>query len=149
MSHRAMGLVLAGCLLATHVLPGPTRAEGLDAGLWRSVQRPTLNGIEGPSRESMRCLRDTEVADLDRLFSPVFGTTNSACERVEHESTPQRLRWRLQCRGQLDMDVAGEFVFERPDRYTATIVAISSMLGKTMQEVHTRIEADRVGACKE
>ena len=47
------------------------------------------------------------------------------------------------------MDVAGEFVFERSDRYTATIVAISSMLGKTMQEVHTRIEADRVGACKE
>ena len=78
----------------------------------------------------------------------MFGTTNSACEQIEHELTPQRLRWRLQCRGQLDMDVAGEFVFERPDRYTATIVAISSMLGKMMQEVHTRIEAERVGECE-
>ena len=96
----------------------------------------------------MRCLRDADVNDLDRTFSPVYGTTNSACEQVEHEFTPQRLKWRLQCRGQLDMDVAGEFVFERPDRYTATIVAVSSMLGKTMQEVHTRIEAERVGDCK-
>ena len=54
----------------------------------------------------------------------------------------------MQYRGQLDMDVAGEFVFERRDRYTATIVASSSMLGKLMQETHTRIEAERVGDCK-
>jgi hypothetical protein len=146
MLHRATILILAGALLATST--ATARADGLDPGLWRSVQTPTLNGITGPPRESMRCLRDADVNDLDRTFSPVYGTTNSACERVEHDFTPQRLKWRLQCRGQLDMDVAGEFVFERPDRYTATIVAVSSMLGKTMQEVHTRIEAQRVGECK-
>jgi hypothetical protein len=135
-------------LAAATVAWGPARGEGLEAGLWRTVQTPTLNGVVGPPSESKRCLRAAEVGDLSRTFSPVFGTTNSACERVEHELTPQRLRWRLQCRGQLDMDVAGEFVFERPDRYTATIVAISSMLGKTMQEVYTRIEAERVGECE-
>jgi hypothetical protein len=143
-----MSLILAGTLAAASVMGLPARADGLDAGLWRSVQTPTLNGIAAPPRESMRCLRDADVSDLNRTFSPVYGTTNSACEQVEHAFTPQRLKWRLQCRGQLDMDVAGEFVFERPDRYTATIVAVSSMLGKTMQEVHTRIEAERVGDCK-
>ena len=148
MPHIAMGLILAGCLVAASAVTMPARADGLEAGLWRSVQTPTINGIAGPPRELMRCLRDADVNDLDRTFSPVYGTTNSACERVEHEFTPQRLKWRLQCRGQLDMDVAGEFVFERPDRYTATIVAASSMLGKTMQDVHTRIEAQRVGDCK-
>ena len=148
MPHATMGLILAGCLAATGVLAMPAHADGLEAGLWRSRQTPTLNGIAGPPRESMRCLRDADVNDLDRTFSPVYGTTNSACEQVEHEFTPQRLKWRLQCRGQLDMDVAGEFVFERRDRYTATIVASSSMLGKPMQETQTRIEADRVGDCK-
>jgi Protein of unknown function (DUF3617) len=148
MPHSAMGLILAAWLVATSALTGPARADGLEAGLWRSVQTPTLNGVATPPRESMRCLRSADVNDLDRTFSPVYGTTNSACERVEHEFTPQRLRWRLQCRGQLDMDVAGEFVFERSDRYTATIVAVSSMLGKIMQEVHTRIEAQRVGECQ-
>jgi Protein of unknown function (DUF3617) len=133
---------------ATAATAPRVHAEGLQSGLWRSIQTPALNGIVGPPRETMRCLRDAEVADLERTFSPVYGTTNSACEQVEREFTPQRLKWRLQCRGQLDMDVAGEFVFERPDRYTATIVASSSMLGKLMQETHTRIEAERVGECQ-
>lgn len=150
MSHNGKGTILAACLVAASALmaPSPARADGLQAGLWRSVQTPTLNGMVGPPRETMRCLRDADVNDLDRTFSPVYGTTNSACEQVEHEFTPQRLKWRLQCRGQLDMDVAGEFVFERTDRYTATIVALSSMLGKVMQQVHTRIEAERVGECQ-
>jgi hypothetical protein len=147
MSHRAKSLVLAGCLVAISVSIS-AHAEGIDAGLWRSVQTPTINGIAGPPRETARCLREAEVSDLKRTFSPVYGTTNSACEQIEEELTPQRLKWRLQCRGQLDMDVAGEFVFERRDRYTATIVASSSMLGKVMQEVHTRIEAQRVGECQ-
>ena len=65
-----------------------------------------------PTRRPCAASRPTEVADLDKTFSPVSRTTNSTCERVEHELTPQRLKWRLQCKGQLDMDVAGEFVFE-------------------------------------
>ena len=148
MQRSAMGLIVAACVAAASASTMPARADGLEAGLWRSVQTPTLNGMAGPPRETMRCLRDADVNDLERTFSPVYGSTNSACEQVEREFTPQRLKWRLQCRGQLDMDVAGEFVFERPDRYTATIAAVSSMLGKTMQEVLTRIEAERVGACQ-
>jgi hypothetical protein len=149
--EMAVGRTLRVTVVAAAVVVAQgvaARADGLDAGLWRTVQTPTLNGVAGPPRESRRCLRAADVADLDRTFSPVFGTTNSACERVEHELTPQRLKWRLQCRGQLDMDVAGEFVFERPDRYTATVVASSSMLGKPMQEVRTQIEAERIGDCE-
>ncbi|HZO47199.1 MAG TPA: DUF3617 family protein [Xanthobacteraceae bacterium] len=148
MPYRSNALILS-CLLVAATLAAPAaRADGLEAGLWRSNQTVTLNGNPVPPRETMRCLRDAEVNDLERTFSPVYGTTNSACEQTEQEFTPQRLKWRLQCRGQLDMDVAGEFVFERRDRYTATIVASSSMLGKLMQETHTRIEAERVGECK-
>jgi hypothetical protein len=147
MQRNIVGIILLAAAGAAIVAPG-AHADGLDAGLWRSIQTPTLNGIAGPPRETMRCLRDADVNDLDRTFSPVYGTTNSACEQTEHQFTPQRLKWRLQCRGQLDMDVAGEFVFERRDRYTATIVASSSMLGKLMQETLTRIEAERVGECK-
>ena len=147
MQRNIAGMIL---LAATLVAAAGrcAHADGIQPGLWRSIQTPTVNGITAPPRETTRCLRDAEVNDLKRTFSPVYGTTNSACEQVEDEFTPQRLKWRLQCRGQLDMDVAGEFVFERSDRYTATIVANSSMLGKPMQEVRTRIEAERVGECK-
>src|SRR5262249_59026059 len=104
-------------------------------------------GQTAPEAQNMRCLSPDDVGDLGRTFSPVSRTTNSACERVEFESTPQRLKWRLQCRGQLDMDVAGEFVFDRPDHYTATVLASSSMMGQVMQRVRTAIEGQRVGEC--
>ena len=67
----------------------------------------------------MCCLMPEAVADLDTTFSPVSRTTNSSCERVEHELTPQRLKWRLQCSGQIDMDVQGEFNFDSPEHYVA------------------------------
>jgi hypothetical protein len=137
----AVTVALAGCLAAG------ARADGLEAGLWRTRQSVIINGLVGPPRDSTRCLTASAVADLDRTFSPVYGTTNSACEQVEHEFTPQRLKWRLQCKGQADQDVTGEFIFERPDRYTASIQARFSMLGKLLQEVVTTIEADRVGEC--
>src|SRR6516165_7714802 len=101
-----------------------------------------------PDRRCRRIARRPEaVADLDKTFSPISRTTNSTCERVEHESTPQRLKWRLQCTGQIDMDVAGEFTFDSPEHYTATVTARSFMLGRLMQSVRTSIEGQRVGDC--
>src|SRR5260370_27705650 len=80
-----------------------------------------MEGVAGPPQQSIRCLTPEAVADLDKTFSPISRTTNSTCERVEHESTPQRLKWRLQCIGQIDMDVAGEFTLYSPEHYTAAI----------------------------
>jgi hypothetical protein len=48
---------------------------------------------------------------------------------VEHEVSPPRLKWRLQCTGQVDMDVAREFTFDSPEHYSATIAAGSFMQG--------------------
>jgi hypothetical protein len=57
------------------------------------------------------------------------------------------LKWRLQCKGQLDMDVAGEFTCDSPEHYSATITARSFMQGRLMQDVRTSIEGQRVGEC--
>src|SRR5262245_52153019 len=139
----------AGALALALVLvaPADAGADGLRAGQWQTVQTPEINGVVGPPQQGTRCLTPEAVGDLDRTFSPVSRTTNSTCERVEHEVSPQRLRWRLQCRGQLDMDVAGEFIFDNPEHYSATITARSSMQGRLMQEVRTTIEGERVGDC--
>jgi hypothetical protein len=123
-------------------------ADGLQAGQWKVVSKPENNGIAGPQMENMRCLTEDDVKDLDRTFSPVSRTTNSTCERTEHESTSQRLKWRLQCTGQLDMDVAGEFLFDSPQHYTATVTARSSMMGRMLNDVRTTIEGQRVGECR-
>ena len=122
-------------------------ADGLLAGEWHTVQTPEINGVIGPPQKGTRCLTPEAVADLDTTFSPVSRTTNSSCERVEHELTPQRLKWRLQCSGQIDMDVQGEFNFDSPEHYVAIITARSFMQGRLMQSVRTSIAGQRVGDC--
>jgi hypothetical protein len=140
--------ILNGCLIAAGLLAANAAgADGLQAGLYRIEQSPVIDGVQAPVQRSTRCLTAEAVADLDTTFSPVSRTTNSACERTEHDSTPQRLKWRLQCRGQLDMDVAGEFLFETPERYTATLSTEASMAGQVMQRSRVTIAAQRVGDC--
>jgi hypothetical protein len=144
-----MALKRAGALAALFCLATMWHADadGLRAGQWQTVQTPEINGVAGPPQRGTRCLTPEAVADLDRTFSPISRTTNSTCERVEHESTPQRLKWRLQCTGQIDMDVEGEFTFDTPEHYAATIVARSFMQGRLMQSVRTSIEGQRLGDC--
>jgi hypothetical protein len=138
---------LAAGIVALFGAPA-AQADGLQAGLWSVRQSPVINDMTGPVQQNLRCLTAEAVADLDKTFSPVSRTTNSACERVEHESTPHKLKWRLQCTGQLNMDVAGEFVFETPQRYTATVTTEASMAGQLMQKSRVTIEAQWIGECK-
>jgi hypothetical protein len=144
------GRLRAGLTAGVFLFAGTAvaRSDGLQAGLWSVRQSPVINDMTGPIQQNLRCLTPEAVADLDKTFSPVSRTTNSACERVEHESTPQRLKWRLQCTGQLDMDVAGEFIFETPQKYTATVTTEATMAGRLMQKSQVTIEAQWIGECQ-
>src|SRR5262249_5045387 len=81
-----------GCGLAVALILGAAQtcaADGLRAGQWRTINSPEIDGVASPVQQSTRCLTPEAVADLDTTFSPISRTTNSTCERVEHESTPQ------------------------------------------------------------
>jgi len=133
---------------AAMTLTGPAQADGLQAGMWRVLQRPVINGVAGPEQPNMRCLTPEAVADLGKTFSPVSRTTNSECETVEHDATAQHVKWHQLCKGQVDIDAAGEFVFEAPDHYTATIDTKMSALGRQLQSIHLTLDARRVGECQ-
>jgi hypothetical protein len=123
------------------------RAQELQPGLWKVVTTPEINGVTGPDQETMRCLTSDDVNNIEATFSPNSRTTNSTCETTEHELSPQRLKWHLQCKGQIDMDVTAEFIFAAPEHYTATVTTQASMLGKQIQHSRAAIEAQRVGVC--
>src|SRR5262249_49449433 len=97
---RAGVLVLAIGVTTAHA----AAADGLRAGQWITVHATEIDGVAGPMQQGTRCLTPEAVADLDKTFSPISRTTNSTCERVEHELTPQRLKWRLQCMRPIPLD---------------------------------------------
>ncbi len=126
----------------------PASAQGLEPGRWR-VLTTTLSGPPAPPMVATRCLTPDDVADIGKTFGPQASTVNSECERAEFKLDPSGLTWRLQCKGQVDMDVAGQFIFESPARYSAFIVTKATMLDRIVQETMVSISAERIGECRE
>jgi hypothetical protein len=142
--HRLSLIVL--CPLA--VLPLAAAAESLmEAGQWTVTQSMVMNGNVVPPQSKARCVTPEQAEDVAKTFGPVSGTINSTCEAPSSEMTGKTLKWRLQCRGQLDMDVAGDFNFDTPRHYTATITSKGKMAGALISDVKTEVVGERVGDC--
>ena len=107
-----------------------------------------MNGNRTPSQTRTRCLSAEQAGDTATTFSPEYRTVNSDCERAEFSSTASRLKWRMLCKGQLDMDVSGDFNFDTPKHYTAKIESKGSMAGRTMVETSVAIDGENLGECK-
>jgi hypothetical protein len=123
-------------------------AENLiEPGQWKVTSNTVMDGATSPPQAKARCLTPEQAGDVARTFGPVMGTVNSTCERTEYDATGRSLKWRLQCKGQLDMDVAGSFNFDSPVHYTATIVSKGRMAGALISDVKTELEGERVGEC--
>src|SRR5215475_4174179 len=120
-----------GCLMSRSAT-----ADGIAPGEWKLTETIVMNGSKTPTTTRTRCL------------SPEYRTVNSGCERVEFTSGPTALRWRMRCAGQLDMDVAGDFTFDTPKHYSATIVSKGAMAGREVVNTTVSIEGEHVGDCQ-
>ena len=136
----AVAVVCAG--LATAMA-----ADGIQPGLWKITTVLSNNGMQMPPRTNSRCLTVEQAADLADTFTPRFGGMNTTCQRTQYEKSEQKLTWRLECRGQLNIDTAAEFNFVSPIRYTA-IISTKGSLGNQQMETQMTLQGEYVGACQ-
>jgi Protein of unknown function (DUF3617) len=139
--------LFALALLCAATAP-PAVADGIEPGLWQITETIIMNGNRTPSQMRTRCLSAEQAGDTAATFSPEYRTVNSDCERAEFSSTASRLKWRMLCKGQLDMDVSGDFAFDTPKHYSAKIESKGSVAGRTMVETSVTIDAEHLGECK-
>lgn len=123
------------------------RADGIEAGLWRVITRTEAGGVIGPPHESSKCLTAEQVHNLPATFSPVAQTANSACAPIERSLSGKRLTWHLACKGDLDMELTGEFVFDSPHHYSGTVQTKAVMAGMPMVDSQNMLEGMWVSAC--
>jgi hypothetical protein len=123
-------------------------AEGIEPGLWKIISRTETGGVIGPPHESARCLTAEQTKDLPNTFSPVSRTENSVCAPLERSFSGGKLTWRLMCKGQLDMELSGEFNFDDAHHYTAITHTKAAMAGVTMVNSQDTLEAQWVSECK-
>jgi hypothetical protein len=142
-------LTIALGLAAVHGPAGPTAfAAGIAPGLWRIVSRTQTGGVIGPPHESSRCLTAEEAQDVAATFAPPVGVENSSCTPIEHSLNGQKLTWRVTCKGQLNMEETGEFDFDSPRHYTATMRTRAAVSGTTMIDSQDMLEGQWISECR-
>jgi len=129
-------------------LAAPALADGIQPGLWKITTTVVNNGVKVPPQTNARCLSAEQAGDLADTFSPRFGGVNTQCARTQYEKSEQTLKWRLECRGQFNMDSAAEFIFVSPLRYTATIATKGWMGTQQIVDMQMALEGEFVGACR-
>jgi hypothetical protein len=136
-------------LCALPLLTPAAAAEDLiEPGQWKITTNTLMNGSAMPPQVKARCLTPEQAGDVGKTFGAAIDTVNSTCERTEYEASGRRLKWRLQCNGQLDMDVSGDFNFDSPVHYTATILTKGWMAGSLMSDVKTELTGERISECQ-
>ena len=73
---------------------------------------------------------------------------NSVCAPIERSFDGEKLTWKLVCKGQLDMELNGEFNFDSPHHYTATTRTKAEMGGMVMVNSQDTLEAQWVSECE-
>jgi hypothetical protein len=126
----------------------PAAADGISPGLWQLTETVTMNGAAATPQVRTRCLSTEQAGDTAATFTPEYRTPNPNCERAELQSTATKLKWRMLCKGQMEMDVSGDFTFDTPKHYTATIQSKGSMAGREFVNTSVAIEGEHLGECK-
>jgi Protein of unknown function (DUF3617) len=142
-TYRVTLAVSVAALSASVALAG-----GIKPGLWKIISRTETGGVIGPPHETSKCLSAEEARDLATTFSPVSSTVNSVCAPIERNLAGDKLTWRLVCKGQLDMELAGEFTFDSSQHYTATMQTKAAMAGMQMVDSQNTLEGQWVSECK-
>ena len=143
-----MSRFVAIFLLALAPAQAARAADNLiEPGEWKVTSMSIVKGAVQPLQSKSRCITPEQAQDLIKTFGPVSGTINSTCADPEIQSGGRRLDWRLQCRGQLDADVAGHFEFDSPQHYTAAVTSQGRMAGNLISDVKTRIVGERLVDC--
>jgi hypothetical protein len=124
-------------------------ADGIDAGLWKIITRTETGGVIGPPHESSKCLTAEQTHDLGATFSPIPQTINSVCAPIERSLNGPRLSWHLVCKGQLDMELKGEFNFDSPHHYSGTVRTTAAMAGMQMVDSQNTLEGQWVSECSQ
>jgi hypothetical protein len=138
--------MLSFCVFA--LMAGAAQAEDfIEPGQWKITTSTTMNGVTSPPQAKTRCITPDQAADVAKTFGPVSGGVNSTCETPQSAMNGRELKWHLQCRGALDLDVEGQFNFDGPRHYSATVISKGRMAGQLISDVKSDLVGERVGEC--
>jgi hypothetical protein len=122
--------------------------NSIEPGMWKVTSNTRMNGATAQPQVKLRCLSPDQASDVGTTFGPESATVNSSCERTDYQATGRTLKWRVQCKGQLDMDISGDFNFDSPLHYHGTVASKGWMAGALISDVKVELEGEHVSECQ-
>jgi hypothetical protein len=144
MKRSGMALL---CLLAAPAVSVASENPSIEPGQWKVTSTTQVNGAISAPGVKTRCLTPEQAGDVGKTFGPAANTVNSTCTPAEFETTGTQMKWHLQCKGQIDFDVWGDFNFDSRTHYTATVTSRGWMAGKLMNDAKTELVGEHIGQC--
>ena len=135
------------CLLALLRFSAAAENPSIEPGQWKVTSTTRMNGAAMAPGVKARCLTPEQAGDVAKTFGPAANTINSTCAPAEFKTKGTQMKWHLQCKGQIDFDVWGDFNFDSRTHYTATVTSRGWMAGKLMNDVKTELVGEHVGEC--
>jgi hypothetical protein len=141
--RRALAPLVMLCLSA----PAVAQDTRMQAGQWKVTSKVVMNGAPMPVEVKARCISPEQASDPVKTFSPELAAVNTECKKIEETMKDGRLKWHMQCRGQIDIDVIGDFTFDSATHYSATVATKAFMAGQKVADSSAAIEGEHAGAC--
>ena len=145
MSGFALRLA-APMMLFCLAVPVSAQNERIEPGYWKVTTNLIMNGAPMPVEVKNRCISAEQAGDLLATFSPEVASVNTEC-KSDRTMQAGRLKWQMQCRGQIDIDVTGDFTFDSAKHYSATVTTKAVMAGQKVADSSAAIEGEHTGAC--
>src|SRR5262249_1982737 len=118
-------------------------ADGIQPGLWKITTVALNNGVRMPPQTNSRCLTAEPANDL------AHGGMNTTFQRTQYAKCEQKLTWRLECRGQFNMDSAAEFtLFQSASLYGRHLNERLDIGDQQISDTQVTLEGEFVGACQ-
>jgi hypothetical protein len=127
----------------------PVRAEvALQPGLWQETETGSENNQPAKSETSTRCMTAEEAAQPSKAV--VFNETlRKYCKALDYKRTEDNLTLRLQCGSQgFTVNIGATFTLHSPQHYSG-VMKVAIRLATLKFNTEKKIDAHRIGECKE
>lgn len=133
-----------GALLT--LAPLARAAEGPKPGMWKIVTRVTRDGAATPPDSHMSCVTADQMKDPGQSIMPHQASPEEKCTRTQYEWNGSKLRWQIECSGQMNLKGAGKIDFDTPEHYNGEITSSGAVNGHDFNSTIV-LEGQRIGDC--
>jgi hypothetical protein len=136
LSISSSGRLLAAASLC--VLSASAVADERPGNLWKTTSQMVMEGVPMPPQPP----QTTQLCTAKEWNQPPPPPAGQTCTQTDFERSGNKVTWKVQCTGEMEMSGDGEITFESPDSYKGEIKLDAGGMNMTI-----RLTGEKIDEC--